>query len=384
MPTTLLKNVMYRAVLPLAAPGCGRRPVSSVTGHELYDRRGLETLLRRHHVLGSATLLSNGNHTSIICSSSEKPFHHAEPDTFFRVASITKTATTVVCLHLADQGILSLDCPAGQYFSDSSAASALEGITLRCLLSHTSGLVDPPALESYVTASVPFTKLLSGARKHPPGSVFLYSNLGFGLIGCILESVFNRSVGEIFRDELFSPLGMNATLEGCLLPPEKIMPVTRVLPFRSGTDVILTQLGSRPLASPDPLCHYGHTAGSMYTDINSLFTLFRILINRDDPFLSPGTKNEMTSRQASYGSLSPTLSYGLGLLIINDPSLSAGRILGHQGFAYGCADGAFWEENTGRTVITLNGGCSEARTGRLGLSNRDMIRWAFRKELAAW
>ena len=101
-------------------------------------------------------------------------------------------------------------------------------------------------------------------------------------------------------------------------------------------------------------------------------------------FLSEKAVSEMTKEHAVYGRLSPTLSYGLGLLMIRDPKLSSSRILGHQGFAYGCADGAFWEEATGRIMITLNGGCSEARTGRLGLANRDFLRWAFRKELPSW
>ena len=92
----------------------------------------------------------------------------------------------------------------------------------------------------------------------------------------------------------------------------------------------------------------------------------------------------MKKQAASYGKLSPQLTYGLGLLRIQDPRLSSRLILGHQGFAYGCADGAFWEEDTGNCVITLNGGCSEAREGRLGLLNRDVLRWAFRKELPAW
>ena len=56
----------------------------------------------------------------------------------------------------------------------------------------------------------------------------------------------------------------------------------------------------------------------------------------------------------------------------------------HQGFADGCADGAFFEETTGNIMITLNGGCSEARQGRLGLMNRDMLHYAFRKELPSW
>ena len=85
-----------------------------------------------------------------------------------------------------------------------------------------------------------------------------------------MEAVLDKPVGEIFRDRLFSPLGMESTLEGCLLPADRIMPVSRVLPYRGGTGLVLTSLGSVPLRSADPLSHYGHTAGSMYTDIGSL------------------------------------------------------------------------------------------------------------------
>ena len=122
----------------------------------------------------------------------------------------------------------------------------------------------------------------------------------------------------------------------------------------------------------------------MYTDIVSLQKLFNVLIRNENDFLTEHSKQDMINCHASYGKLSPTLSYGLGLLRINDHSVSDGTVLGHQGFAYGCADGAFWETVTGNSVIILNGGCSEARIGRLGLLNRDIMRWAFRKELPSW
>ena len=47
-------------------------------------------------------------------------------------------------------------------------------------------------------------------------------------------------------------------------------------------------------------------------------------------------------------------------------------------------DGAFLDLNTGRQVIALNGGASEARDGRKGLINRDLLRWALGKELPQW
>ena len=90
--------------------------------------------------------------------------------------------------------------------------------------------------------------------------------------------------------------------------------------------------------------------------------------------------NEMCSVQSS----TATRTYGLGLVILQRPEISSRRLLGHQGFAYGCVDGAFVEEGTGRKVIFLNGGASEAREGKLGLVNRDVLTWAFRKEFPAW
>ena len=92
----------------------------------------------------------------------------------------------------------------------------------------------------------------------------------------------------------------------------------------------------------------------------------------------------MLREHAAYGKISPTLTYGYGILRIQDPSISDSVLLGHQGFAYGCADGAFWEEGSGRMVIFLNGGASEARKGRLGSCNYDILKWALRKEMPAW
>ena len=384
MPTTKLKNTLYRIALPFFAPNCPRHPVTSVSGRDPVFIHDLESLHRKHHVLGSAVLLTSPGQYSLICTSSDNPKHSAFPETLFRVASITKTATAVLCVRLMQEGTLDPDRPVCEYFTDKSARSALEGITLRHLLSHTSGIIDPPGLESSVNQEVPFTDLLPSSRRFQPGSSFHYSNFGFGLIGCILEAVINAPVGQVFRERLFEPLQMNAALEACLLPADRIMPVTRVLPYRKDRDVTVTALGSRPLLSPDPLRHYGHTAGSMYTDILSLQKLLNVLILKENVFLSECLKKEMLLEHASYGNLSQTLSYGLGLLRISDPVLSDGIIYGHQGFAYGCVDGAFWEENTGRSVIMLNGGADESRTGRLGLLNRDILQWAFRKEMAAW
>jgi len=383
MPTTKIKNLEYRLALPLLAPRPGKNPLLSADGHPIRYPNAFLRLIRRHHVLGSATLISDGSQESLLLTRSLRPAHIPDADTFFRVASITKVAVSVVAMRLIEEGYLDLNREVITCLPSSSGLDCLKGITLRHLLSHTSGLTDPPNLENDLNQGKALPEVLSSIRMGTVGR-FRYSNLGYGLIGCLLESILRKPVDTVFDEWLFRPLGMHASLGGRTLPAGHIMPISRVFVYHEGRDVILTPLGSRPLKAPDPLRHFGHTAGSMYVDIRSLASLFRMLLLDGNGFLRESSVSEMRRIHAVYGNVSPTLSYGLGLLRIHDPRLSNHDLLGHQGFAYGCVDGAFWEEGTKRMLIFLNGGCSEARTGRLGNANFDMLRWAFRKELPSW
>ena len=384
MPSTRIKNLAYRCLLPFKAPVPDRDPVAVFSGHPICAQKELSRILRKHRVLGGSLLIEKENEQTVVLSRCSRTNQTAASDSMFRVASITKTATALLVLRLRDKGSLDLSVPVSEMLPDSRDLRELNGVTLMHLLSHTSGLADPAGLEALLESGAPFHDAVRNARFADPGTSFRYSNLGFGLIGCVLEAVSGLPLGDLFREELFEPLGMNATLEGCLLPQEKIMPVVRVLPYRPGSRLLVTELGKKPLTLPDPLRHYGHTAGSMYTDILSLYQLFKMLASDGNGFISSSALNDMKAKHASYGRLSPTLSYGLGLLRISDPFVSDNIVYGHQGFAYGCADGAFWDDRTKCLFITLNGGCSEARKGRLGAANRDLLHWAYRKELPSW
>ena len=384
MPSTKLKNMLYRSALPFCSPSPGRNPLLPETGHRVNDLHGLSRIIRRHHVLGGAFLISDGKDCSIVF---ERPFSSVpspDADSYFRVASITKMATALLSLLLVHDGLLDPDAPIASYLPESDGIQEIEGVSLRHLLSHTSGISDPPGLEKKLESGLPYRDAVSGARFSEPGTAFRYSNLGFGLVGCMMEYITGIALGSLFASRIFIPLGMNASIEGCALPENRIMPVVRVLPYHPEKAVTVTPLGRSPLTVPDPLRHYGHTAGSMYTDIRSLYRLLLCIRDNGAPLVPACGTSVMKEIHAAYGNLSPSLSYGLGLLIINDSRLSPNPVMGHQGFAYGCADGAFWEENTGRVMIILNSGCSEAREGRLGLCNRDMLRWTFQKELSSW
>lgn len=386
MPSTPLKNLIYRVCLPFGAPNPHKQMKHVQSGQQLTHLPYYEHLLVKHRVLGASLLLTDGDKQSQVYTSVYEPRHIASENTLFRVASITKMATALVTLMCVDDGLFSLDTPIRTLLPETPHSSVLDGMTVRHLLCHTSGLRDLPAMDKALRDGVSFDDVLAadGVRAGTPGAQMEYSNFGFGLLGSLLEHVTGMCISELFRQRLFEPLNMRATLDASTLDESIIMPISRVLPYKKGNDVTITRLGRIPLNNPDPLLHFGHTAGAMYTDAPSLANLLDLIGNqgvfKGKRLISEVIMAEMTRVQST----TPTRTYGLGLVLLNRPNISEHRLLGHQGFAYGCVDGAFIEEGTGRKVVFLNGGANEAREGKLGLVNRDVLTWAFRKEFPTW
>ncbi len=387
MPTTAIKNLLYQAALPFAAPSCHRQITHTQSGHPLNHLPYYEHLLVHHHVFGASLLIRQDNgETACVYSSTRQPSHVSTPETMFRVASITKMATALVTLRCVQNGLFSLETPVASLLPDGDTFEALSGVTVRQLLCHTSGLRDLPEMHRFLAEGQPFSALLQQPeiRASAPGKQFRYSNFGFGLLGSLLETVTGQCIEPLFQQQLFQPLGMRATLDASLLDEGKIMPIIRVLPYHPENVLQVTALGKAGLGECDPQHHYGHTAGAMYTDAPSIARMLLMIAQHGQldgiPFLDSALIAEMTTLQAS----TPERQYGLGLCIRHMPKLTEHRLLGHQGFAYGCVDGAFVEEDTGRIVVFLNGGASEARQGKFGLVNRDVLTWALDKELPSW
>lgn len=382
MPTSRGKNVLYRLSLPFLSPALPVNPVLFTEGRELTYKGSFVRIVRRNHITGGAFAFSSEKEQAFVFTKAVHDAKAQDKHTYYRVASITKMATALTAVILMDQGILDPQKSVSDIIPDGRKIPELDGILIGDLLSHTSGLVDPPGLEKMLTDRVPLREAVTGCRKSDKS--FRYSNLGYGIVGCVFESLLGIPVEKIFRDFLFTPLALDATLSGATLVPNSIMPVKRILPWRRENAVTVTPLGMIPLVNADPDYHFGYTAGSMYITLPSLVRLTECIRDNGFPFVSGEYSYYMKKETARYGSISPTLAYGHGLLIIRDKSISSSAIFGHQGFAYGCVDGAFWEESTGNIVVSLNGGCSEARTGRLGIANRDLCRYAFRKEIPSW
>ena len=102
MPSTLLKNCAYRLLLSICAPRCPRMPLRKLSGHTLYKKNELIHLLKKHHVQGGGLLLGDDSETAIAFTASRFMSSPPEPDQFYRVASITKSAVSLLALHLSE------------------------------------------------------------------------------------------------------------------------------------------------------------------------------------------------------------------------------------------------------------------------------------------
>jgi len=138
------------------------------------------------------------------------------PETVFCTGSITKQFTAAGILALQDEGKLSVEDSLAKYFEH--VPEDKRGLTLHHLLTHTSGLVDPPAGDYDLRATADWVRdwALGCKLQWPPGEKYGYRNVNFSLLGMVIERVSGEKYEAFLRRRLFERAGMEAT--GYLLP----------------------------------------------------------------------------------------------------------------------------------------------------------------------
>ncbi len=144
---------------------------------------------------------------------SEEPL---DGHTIFEVGSVTKQFTAALILMAAEEGALSLDDELRTRLPDYPETG--EGITIRHLLAHTSGIpnyTDFPAVQDDAFREWSQDELVAIFSNEPldfqPGAAWKYSNSGYILLGMIAEDVFGQTYDTLLEDKVFSPLGMDSS-----------------------------------------------------------------------------------------------------------------------------------------------------------------------------
>ena len=140
----------------------------------------------------------------------------ATPQTNYRLASVTKQFTAASILLLAEDGKLSIDDPVKRWLP--SLPAAADAVTIRHLLSHTSGLIDyedvMPADTKDPLHDADVLRILEGQNRtyFAPGTSYRYSNSGYALLALIVGKASGKDFASFLRERIFLPLGMNDTV----------------------------------------------------------------------------------------------------------------------------------------------------------------------------
>jgi CubicO group peptidase (beta-lactamase class C family) len=141
----------------------------------------------------------------------------ATPDLPYQIASNSKQFTAMALLLLRDEGKLSIDDHVAKFLPGISGGDT---ITIRQLLSHTSGLQDYwPQDYSFADMARPVTpqgivdKWGKKPLDYPPGTQFQYSNTGYVVAGMIVEKVAGMPLLQFLGQRIFQPLGMRSVID---------------------------------------------------------------------------------------------------------------------------------------------------------------------------
>ncbi len=227
-----------------------------------------------------------------------------QPDTKFRIGSVTKQFTAALILQLVEAGKIKLDGKITDYLSDYRKDTG-DRITVHQLLNHTSGIPsytnqanffaevsrDPSSVTDFVK------KHASGELEFEPGTKFNYNNSGYFLLGAIIEKVTGKSYESVLKTRIFEPLGMTNSGYDNHAP----------LLQKRAAGYEKTPAGFVNAAYLDMSLPYA--AGSLYSTVEDLYKWDQSLYG--DKILSAASKKLM---------FTPGLSnYGYGFLIADQP-----------------------------------------------------------------
>jgi CubicO group peptidase (beta-lactamase class C family) len=140
------------------------------------------------------------------------------PDAVFLLASITKPMTATAAMILSDRKELSIEDPVRKYLPEFKGADR-DRMLVRHLLTHSSGLPDMlPENTDLRKRHAPLKEFVAGTVRTPllfaPGTQVKYQSMGILLAAEIVERITKRPLRDFLHDQVFQPLGMNATSLG--------------------------------------------------------------------------------------------------------------------------------------------------------------------------
>ena len=352
----VLSLFVVASTLSYAASGVDQEVLSQIP-------QRMKSFIDRQTVAGAVTLVAHGSDIvefDAAGMADVEAGHPMQKDTIFQIMSMTKPFTAVGIMMLAEQGKLALRDPVEQYLPEfhglrvattaNPDAARLSipnhAITIRDLLTHTSGMQDypgPPAIRDYPqTMSVPLDEVVRQLAKQPllfqPGTQWSYSSPGIEILGRIIEVCSGEKYEDYITGHILRPLGMK---DSFFYPPaDKVGRIAMVYAEQDG------KLARAPasILGGDPAKHrqgsvFSAPGWGLYSTAEDLLHFYRMILGNGvyegHRYLSPFSVHLMRERQTT--EIQPVgwmrgSDYGLAWEVVTDP---LGELAGHTIGTYG-------------------------------------------------
>ncbi|MDX1437049.1 MAG: serine hydrolase domain-containing protein [Anaerolineales bacterium] len=293
----------------------------------------------------------------------------ASPVSRYEIGSVGKSFTCLALLKLHEMGRLDLHAPVTDILPWLEIETSFKPITVHHLMSHTSGL--PVGADSAPSARYEAWNLRRSPPPYAPGERFHYSNVGFKLLGFLVEDVSGRPYGDILQEWVLDPIGMPNSDALTTHDSRRDMAV--------GYE---TYYDDRPWHPDDPLMpapwfEYGAGDGSPVCDAADLAAYLRMLLNRgrgghgrvinEDSFALM-TQKAVEARGAGYG-------YGLSI------QEEEGRTwIGHNGGTVGYLTTMLGDLEEGLGVVIFINGPGNCQKDEVAAYTLKLLRAVRREE----
>ncbi|WP_242310374.1 serine hydrolase [Bacillus cereus group sp. BfR-BA-01331] len=231
------------------------------------------------------------------------------PRTKYRIGSITKTVVAISILQLREKGKLNIEDNVNKYIPSFPAD---KNITLRNLLTHTSGLPDQGQGSVDAASRLKLVTWI-GAQKlqFPAGTGWKYTDYNYMVLAYIVEKISNKPLAEYVKENIFTPVEMNESGMGATLPE----------------DIFLaegyTKKDNELIAAPRLKMNWLYGCGEMYTTVEDMKRLDEAIM--DGKLISKQSLSDMFT-------VSPARKYGFSFYIYPDYYHNHGVLAGWNTF----------------------------------------------------
>jgi CubicO group peptidase (beta-lactamase class C family) len=271
-------------------------------------------------------------------------------DDIFWIASMSKPITAVCIAILADDGKLSFDDPLAKHLPEfaglavtqnGETAKPSRSVTLRDVMTHTSGLGELNNRDPHLTLAETSKLLAERPLRFQPGSLWAYSTAGMDVLGRVVEVAGGMPFDQFLQKRVLDPLGMKDT--SFWVAPDKESRWAHPYRWNAQTskleETIITYLYKTAVTDRQrpPLGGAG-----LFSTAEDVAKFYQMTLNHGElngrRILKPETIAEMTRPQIGALTARPGMPWGLGFCVVEDPSkMAANSPLSPNSFGHGGA-----------------------------------------------